>query len=168
MHHFFVDSSLVVLDHKDSSDLSNASWSQTLCLSPKFILFQWLPSRCDNRSKIQTWHQLPPFCSTSNHVLVALIPNHYSKPLVIQNSFLCVSAQLLSCVWLFVTLWTVTCQAPLSMGFFQVRIWEWVSPPLPPPGYLLDPGTELTSHVSCIGRWVSLPLVPPGKPRTCL
>ena len=30
-------------------------------------------------------------------------------------------------VWLFVTLWTVACQAPLSMGFFQARILEWVA-----------------------------------------
>jgi len=30
---------------------------------------------------------------------------------------MCVYAQLLSCVWLFATLWTVAHQAPLSMGF---------------------------------------------------
>ena len=31
-------------------------------------------------------------------------------------------------VWLFVTLWTVTCQAPLSMRILQARILEWVVP----------------------------------------
>ena len=31
-----------------------------------------------------------------------------------------------SCVWLFVTPWTVACQAPLSMGFSRQRILEWV------------------------------------------
>ena len=30
---------------------------------------------------------------------------------------LCASSQVLNCVWIFVTLWTVACQAPLSMEF---------------------------------------------------
>ena len=30
-------------------------------------------------------------------------------------------------VWLFVNLWTVAHQAPLSMGYFQARIMEWVA-----------------------------------------
>ena len=33
----------------------------------------------------------------------------------------------LSCVWLCVTPLTVACQAPLTMGFFQARILEWVA-----------------------------------------
>ena len=33
------------------------------------------------------------------------------------------------CVHLFATLWTVACQAPLSMEFFQARIVEWVAIP---------------------------------------
>ena len=33
-------------------------------------------------------------------------------------------AQLLSRVQLFVTLWTVVCQAPLSTGFFKQRCWS--------------------------------------------
>ena len=36
-----------------------------------------------------------------------------------------VHAQLLSCVWLLATLWTVARQAPLPMGFSQARILEW-------------------------------------------
>ena len=34
-----------------------------------------------------------------------------------------------SLVQLFVTLWTVACQAPLSMGIPQARILEWVAIP---------------------------------------
>ena len=30
-------------------------------------------------------------------------------------------------VWLFATPWTVAYQAPLSMGFFQARVLEWVA-----------------------------------------
>ena len=36
-------------------------------------------------------------------------------------------ARSFSCVRLFATLWTVAHQAPLSMGFFQSRILEWVA-----------------------------------------
>ena len=39
-----------------------------------------------------------------------------------------------SCVQLFVTPWTVACQAPLSMGILQAGILEWV-PFSSPPGW---------------------------------
>ena len=39
----------------------------------------------------------------------------------------CSYAYLLSCVWLFATPWSAACQAPLSGGFFQARILEWVA-----------------------------------------
>ena len=52
----------------------------------------------------------------------------------------------LSCfrrVQLFVTLCTVCCQAPLSMGFSRQEYWSrW---PVPLPGDLPDPGIEPTS-----------------------
>ena len=38
-------------------------------------------------------------------------------------------SQLLSCVWLFATPWTVTHQASLSLGILQARILEWVAIP---------------------------------------
>ena len=54
------------------------------------------------------------------------------------RSWLC----LLSCVWLFVTPWTVACQALLSMGFSRQEYWSgWI---FPPPGDLPDPGMEPT------------------------
>ena len=43
-------------------------------------------------------------------------------------------------VQLFVTLWAVACQAPLSMGFFRQEYWSAL--PSPPPGALPDPGIE--------------------------
>ena len=39
------------------------------------------------------------------------------------------SISLLSHIQLFVTPWTVACQAPLSIGILQVRILEWVALP---------------------------------------
>ena len=47
---------------------------------------------------------------------------------------------------LFGTLWTVACQAPLSMGFSRQEYWSGL--PCSPPRDLLDPGTEPASPVS--------------------
>ena len=46
-------------------------------------------------------------------------------------------------VRLFVTLWTLTHQVPLSMGFSRQEYWSGL--PCPPPGDLPDPRTEPTS-----------------------
>ena len=52
----------------------------------------------------------------------------------------------LSHVPLFVTLWTVARQAPLSMGFPRQGCWSGL--PFPPPGHLPDPGIEPASLAS--------------------
>ena len=49
-------------------------------------------------------------------------------------------------VWLFVTLWTVAWQAPLSIGFSRQEYWSGL--PCPPPGDLPIPGIEPTSLMS--------------------
>ena len=43
----------------------------------------------------------------------------------------------------FVILWTVACQAPLSMGFSRQEYWSWL--PFPSPADLADPGIKLVS-----------------------
>ena len=56
-----------------------------------------------------------------------------------------------NCVWLFKTLWTVACQAPLSMGFSRQKYWSgllsfWGSP---------QPRDQAhVSFISCICRCV--------------
>ena len=46
------------------------------------------------------------------------------------------------------TLWTITCQALLSMAFFRQEYWSvWLCPP---PEGLLDPGIEATSLMSTV------------------
>ena len=47
---------------------------------------------------------------------------------------------MLSCVRLFATPWSVACQTLLSMGFSRQEYWSGF--PCPPPGDLLDSGTE--------------------------
>ena len=50
---------------------------------------------------------------------------------------------MLSHVRLFATIWTVACQAPLSMGFSRQEYWSGL--PCPLPGDLPDLGIEPTS-----------------------
>ena len=52
-------------------------------------------------------------------------------------------ACVLSRVWLFVTLWTVAHQAPLSMGFSRQEYWSGL--PFPFPGDLPHSGIEVAS-----------------------
>ena len=52
----------------------------------------------------------------------------------------------LSCVLLFVTPWTVACQAPLSTGFSKQEY--WIRLPFPTPGDLPDPGIKPVSLAS--------------------
>ena len=51
-----------------------------------------------------------------------------------------VKVKSLSCVWLFATPWTITYQAPLSMGFSRQEYWNGLL--FPSPGDLPNPGIE--------------------------
>ena len=70
----------------------------------------------------------------------------------------------LSCfshVRLFVTLWTVSHQAPLFLGFPRQKYWSGL--PCPPPGTLSDPGIEPTSPAAPALAGGFFPTLPPGK-----
>ena len=60
------------------------------------------------------------------------------------NLIMC--AESLSLVQLFVTLWPIASQAPLSLGFFRHEYWSEL--PCPSPGDLSDPGMEPMSLMS--------------------
>ena len=68
----------------------------------------------------------------------------------------CMHAQLLSCVWLFATPWTVAHQAPLSMGFSRQKYWSGL--PFPHPGI---EHTSLMSPALAGGFFIAST---PGKP----
>ena len=51
-----------------------------------------------------------------------------------------------SCIWLFVTLWTVAHQAPLSKGFSRQEYWSGL--PCPPLKHLPNPGIKPASLLS--------------------
>ena len=67
-----------------------------------------------------------------------------------------------SCVWLFVTPWTVACQVPLSMGFSRQENWSGL--PFPTQGDLPNPGTKPTSPASPAMAGGFFTTAPPGKP----
>ena len=72
--------------------------------------------------------------------------------------FVCV----LSHVSAFATLWTVVCQAPLSMGFSRQEYWSGL--PFPTPGDLSNPGIKPTSPKDPALAGGLLTTEPPGKP----
>ena len=65
-------------------------------------------------------------------------------------------------VQLCVTLWTIACQAPLSMRFSRQEYWSEL--PCPSPGDLPVPGIKSVSFMCPAG---SLTQVPAGKPNLC-
>ena len=58
---------------------------------------------------------------------------------------------MLSHVRLFATLWTIACQAPLSMEFSQARILKWVAISFSR-GSSRPRGRTRIFYISCIGR----------------
>ena len=67
-------------------------------------------------------------------------------------------------VRLFMTVWTVVCLAPLSMGFARPEEY-WRRLPFPAPGHLLNPGVESESLVL---QADSLPLSHWGSPKSSI
>ena len=63
---------------------------------------------------------------------------------------------------LFMTLWSVPCQASLSMGFSRQEYWSGL--PGPPPEDLPDPGIEPTSLTPPVLQADSLLLSHHGSP----
>ena len=81
-----------------------------------------------------------------------------SNALSLQSVLYTADASMLShfSAQLFVTLWTVACQAPLFIGFSRQEHWSGL--PCTPPGNLPDLGTEPTSPEAPALQVDSLPL----------
>ena len=69
------------------------------------------------------------------------------------------SAQLLSCVQLFATPWTVARMPPMFMGLSWQVYWSGL--PFPSPGDLPEPATEPASPALACGFFTT---EPPGEP----
>ena len=72
---------------------------------------------------------------------------------------MCLCIQSFSRVHLFVTLWTVACQSPLSMGFCRQEYWSGL--PFPPPGDLPTQGSNPNFLHLLHWQEDSLPPAPP-------
>ena len=80
------------------------------------------------------------FCFCICLLVSLLVSLHFQvKFLFLRISLLC-SCSVSSVVSDFVTLWTVACQAPLSMGYSRHEYWSGL--PCPPPGDIPNPGME--------------------------
>ena len=75
----------------------------------------------------------------------------------------CVLLSCLNLVWLFVTLWTVACQAPQSIEFSRQEYWDEL--PCPLPGDLPNPGIKPESPVYLAWQADSLMWSYQGKPK---
>ena len=115
-------------------------------------------------STLNSWiSPLNVIFSSSPFQWVAPPSTQWSKPELfllplLQSSFLtyhqvpviyllvCMCAKLLQSCLLFVTIWAIAHQAPLSMGFSRQEYWSGL--PCSPPGDLPDPGIEPGSLMS--------------------
>ena len=77
------------------------------------------------------------------------------------SEFLITKICLLSHVWLFVTPWTVGCQAPLSMEFSRREYWTGL--PFPPAGDVPNPGMGPESFGFAASTGGLFATVPPGR-----
>ena len=77
-----------------------------------------------------------------------------------------VKVKLLSHVRLFVTPWTVACQAPLSMGFSRQEYWNEL--PFPSLGNLPDSGVKSRCTALQADFLLSKPPRKPMKPSSCI
>ena len=87
----------------------------------------WLSTHCKRpKPKIHTaWSFIEKICS---HLLSRTPIAHACVPSCFSHD------------WLFMTLWTIACQAPLSIGVSRQENWSGLA--CPPAGDLLDPRTE--------------------------
>ena len=94
-------------------------------------------------------HTIYTYVEMSIHMCRCVLYKHAHR-----NETTCVSCE--GHVWLFVTPWSASLQAPLSMGFPRQKYWSGLSFPLP--GDFPDPGIEPMSPVAHTLQADSLPL----------
>ena len=98
----------------------------------------WQPKNSNSPyfSQFQTW--------PDNELPECMLSGSWGMPVLwLSIVFKCVLSRF-SRVWLFTTLWTVVCQAPLSMGFLRQEYWSGL--PFAPPGDLPDVSPALAGR----------------------
>ena len=108
----------------------------------------------DMTEQLNHQHHQPESGLWVTHMYLQMCKIYFVHLLVISAILMYVPVQLLSCVQLFGTPWTVAPQAPLPMGFPKREYWSGL--PFPPPGDPPDPGIEPLSLLYC--KWILYPL----------
>ena len=118
-----------------------------LMIPEPFLFFFLIHDQLDIRQYSMTGHSQPSGAS----ILFPRSFNRWAKICLSTTVFtrqivnVCAWAQLLSCIWLFVTPWTVPHQAPLSMEFSRQEYWSRLT--FPTPG-------DLPDCISCMDQWI--------------
>ena len=128
----------------------------------KYIIWFLSPTEYKIYAAFSNWHNwsISYWVKVAQSCPTVCDPGEYTVHGILQARILQwvkVKVKSPSCVWLFVTPWTIACQAPLSLGFSGQEYWSGL--PCPSSGDFLDPGIEpgsltLQAH--------SLPSEPPG------
>ena len=114
-----------------------------------------------SQTRLSNWTELMMFITLLDFIIIILSS---SKLCLNISSYQCM--WVLSCVWLFVTLWAAARQAPLSMGIIQARILECAAVP----SCRGSSWPRDWTHVTCTPapQADSSPTEPPGKPKQVL
>ena len=131
----------------------NSYWSWISPLLTELFLFQWFlwfpyqEYRCHMENTLLMRVSFFPFSFSMKCDCFRILFQELFKTTLETFSVIPSIGYLLSHLWLLVTLWTVPCQAPLSMAFSRQKYWSGLPCP--------STGIELGSLTStCIGKWV--------------
>ena len=103
--------------------------------------YMWIGLLCNPSS---------PFCFSKCRKCFSIICSSKTRK-ALTRGCVCMYSHF-SHVRFFLTLWTIAHQIPLSMGFSRQEYWSGF--PFLSPGNRPNPGIDLVSYISCIGRWV--------------
>ena len=109
-----------------TSNIYNSGWNKTQSFFSYVKV--WIRDQDFHDHSGQDFFYLVSFLTFILYWCIACLLSHFSP------------------VWLFATLWTVACQAPLSIEFSRLEYWSGL--PCPPPGNLPDPGIKRAFLIS--------------------
>ena len=140
---------------KTCLDSISVPCSCQICLQLVSSPYPSIPSKPKSKLDIFLLVRSGSWCKFKLYIICQNLTKYNKHLACVLNCF--------SCIRLFVTLWIVAHQAPLSVGFSRQEYWSGL--PCPPPEDLPNPGIEPASLTSPAFQVGSLPLVPPGKPQ---
>ena len=136
--------SKVLLNEQVDWHSSNGNTSPVRLLSTCWFLTEWeITDKHRKKATVMTYLDNRWELDNSMNSYLASYRHRWLNIEISIEMSVCTECALLSRVRLFVTPWTVACQAPLSIQFSRQEYWSRL--PFPPPGDLPDPGIELMS-----------------------